>query len=213
MTRGVTYTYNADRPFIVASSMKVPIMLTLLTQLEAQGRDPTAHELSLLTTMIENSNNDSASALYKEIGYQDGINDFMRQVGISGLTPQDPDTGWGWSTITPAAMVALLERLHAGTVLTAEDRALALRLMEHVETDQQVGVGDSSPSGATVALKDGWVAGPDGLLVMNSSGIVTLGKETYIIAAYTMDDGALIQGFNIVRHICSVVGARLTAAS
>jgi glycerate-2-kinase len=57
------------------------------------------------------------------------------------------------------------------------------------------------------------VAGPDGLLVMNSSGIVTLGKETYIIAAYTMDDGALIQGFNIVRHICSVVGARLTAAS
>ena len=90
VTRGVTYTYNADRPYLVASSMKVPIMLTLLTQLEAKGRGPNATELSRLTTMIENSNNTSASYLYKEIGYQAGINAFMKKVGITGLTPQNP---------------------------------------------------------------------------------------------------------------------------
>jgi beta-lactamase class A len=209
VTRGVTYTYNAGREFLVASSMKVPIMLTLLAQLETKGRQPTSGELALLTTMIENSNNDSASALYEEIGYQSGIAAFMRRLGISGLAPASPTTGWGWSVIMPATMVSLLARLHAGTILTAADRALALRLMEHVESDQQVGVGDSSPDGATVALKDGWVPGPDGLYVMNSSGIVTVGGETYIAAVYTTDDNSLEDGFDIVRHVCDVIGDRL----
>ena len=138
--------------------------------------------------MIENSNNESATALYTEIGYQAGINAFMKKVGISGLTPQKPAIGWGFSTITPAAMVSLLELLHEGKVLNATDRALAFKLMEHIQADQRVGVGDSSPAGATIALKDGWVLGPDGLYVMNSSGIVTVGAETYILAVYTMDD-------------------------
>lgn len=213
VTRGVTYTYNADRPYLVASSMKVPIMLTLLTQLEAKGRGPNATELSRLTTMIENSNNTSASYLYKEIGYQAGINAFMKQVGIIGLTPQTPHVGWGWSTITPAAMVSLLELLHEGKVLNAKDRAQALKLMEHIQADQRVGAGDSSPAGATVALKDGWVLGPDNLYVMNSSGIITVGSETYIVAAYTMDDKTYGEGFRIVRHIYSIIGARMVGPS
>lgn len=210
VTRGVTYTYNADRPYVVASSIKVPIMLTLLTQLEAKGRGPNATELSLLTTMIENSRNASATALYAEIGYRTGLNAFMKKVGISGLTPHVNPVGfWGWSTITPAAMVSLLDLLHEGKVLNATDRALAFKLMEHIQADQRVGVGDSSPAGATIALKDGWVQGPDGLYVMNSSGIVTLGPETYIVAAYTMDDRSFGEGFKIVRHICGIIGARM----
>ena len=62
------YLYNVPKQFYMASSVKVPIMLTLLTQLEQQGREPNAEEMSLLTTMIENSNNDSAQALFDEIG-------------------------------------------------------------------------------------------------------------------------------------------------
>jgi beta-lactamase class A len=62
------YTYNSSTRFIVASSIKVPIMLALFTMIEQQGRGPNYTEMSLLTTMIENSNNDSASQLYSEIG-------------------------------------------------------------------------------------------------------------------------------------------------
>lgn len=214
VTRGLTYTYNADRPYVVASSIKVPIMLALLTQLEAKGRRPNAKELSLLTTMIENSNNSSASALYAEIGYRTGLNAFMKKVGISGLTPHvNPVGWWGYSTITPAAMVSLLELLHEGKVLNAKDRALALKLMEHIQADQRVGAGDSSPAWATVALKDGWVLGPDNLYVMNSSGIITVGSETYIVAAYTIDDKTYGEGFRIVRHIYSIIGARMVGPS
>ena len=106
-------------------------------------------------------------------------------------------------------MVQLLTLLYRGNILTAHNRSLALYLMQHVEVDQRVGVGDTAPRGATVSLKDGWVIGPDGYWVMNSSGIVSLGNETYIIASYTRDDSSLVAGQNIVRHICAQVAAQL----
>jgi hypothetical protein len=94
-------------------------------------------------------------------------------------------------------------------VLTAEHRALALNLMESVESDQQIGVGTTAPAGATVAMKDGWVGGPDGLWVMNSSGIVSVGSEKYIISVFTDDDDALDQGWSITEHVCGAVASLL----
>jgi beta-lactamase class A len=205
VTRGITYQYNADKGFIVASSVKVPIMLALLTQIEDQGREPSDDEMKLLTAMIENSDNDSAQLLYEEIGDAPGLTAFMQRVGVSGLTASSGT--WGWSTITPAAMAQLLALLDAGNVLTAEHRALALNLMESVESDQQIGVGTTAPAGAMVAMKDGWVGGPDGLWVMNSSGIVSAGSEKYIISVFTDDDDALDQGWSITEHVCGAVAS------
>ena len=208
LTRNRYYNYNAGQQFITASSMKVPIMLTFFDMIERQGRGPTSHELYLLTTMIENSNNDSASALYYgEIGGSNGVTRYMQKIRVSGLW-SNPHA-WGYSLIYPATMVQLLTRLYWGSILTAHDRSLALYLMEHVQADQRIGVGDTAPRGATVALKDGWVVGPDGYWVMNSSGIVTLGRETYVIASYTRDDSSLLAGQNIVRQICARVAAQL----
>lgn len=208
LTRGRYYTYNASNPFITASSMKVPIMLTFFGMIEQQGRGPTSQEMNLLTTMIENSNNDSASALYyNKIGGAAGVTRFFQKIGISGLFPNP--RAWGYSLVYPSTMVQMLTRLYQGSILTVHDRNLALFLMEHVQADQRVGVGDTAPRGATVALKDGWVVAQDGLWVMNSSAIVTLGKETYIIAAYTRDDSSLVAGQSIVRQICSQVASQL----
>jgi hypothetical protein len=208
VTRGIRYEYNPTGGFIVASSIKVEIMVALLTKLEAQGRRPNGNEMYLLTTMIENSNNDSAQALYEEIGDSAGMGAFMRSIGVGGLKPKPG--AWGWSTMTPLTMVQVLTLLHDGKVLTPQDRALALNLMRHIEPDQQTGVGDTAPAGATVAMKDGWVPGPDGLWAVNSSGIVTLGGETYIIAVYTGDDDSLEEGWEITRHVSGAVGKLLT---
>lgn len=106
-------------------------------------------------------------------------------------------------------MVALLTMLQEGKVLNGAHRALALNLMEHVESDQVTGVGDTAPAGARVAVKDGWVQGPDGMWVMNSSGIVTIGAETYIISVYTTDDDDLGMGWDVTRHVCDSVGSLL----
>jgi hypothetical protein len=192
----------------MASSAKVPIMLTYLAWTESQGREPNADELSLLTTMIENSDNASAQTLYETLGYDAPIAAFLHSVGIHDWAPNG--NGWGWSTLSPLSMVRLLTLLHDGKILNARDRQLALNLMENIEPDEQVGVGDTAPRGAVVAMKDGWVPGPDGLWVVNSSGIVTLGGETYIVAVYSQHLGDLGTGWAIARQVCATVAAALT---
>ena len=202
------YAYNANAQFITGSSMKVPILLTFLDMIEREGRDPDDKEMNLLTTMIENSDNDSASALYYgEIGGAAGVANFLHSISVSGLDP-DADS-WGYSLITPKAMVKLLTLLYEGKILTEHDRTLALSLMENIEADQQVGVGDTAPQSAMVAMKDGWLPGPDGLWAFNSSGIVISDQETYIISVYTQEQNSLDDGQAIVQHICATVSSLL----
>jgi beta-lactamase class A len=205
LTRGIAYGDNAGRSYTVASSIKVPIMLAFLTQLEARHREPTDAQLDLLTAMIEHSDNDAATTLYAAVGTVAGMDAFMKSVGVSGLRPQTAIVGWGWSTITPRAMASLLELLQQGAILTPTHRALALDLMEHVIPEQRFGVGDTAPDGATVALKTGFVTTADGLLAVNSSGIVTVGSETYVISVYTVGNASLEEGLEIVNHACAAV--------
>ena len=208
VTRQRYYSYNADAQFVTGSSIKVPILLTFLDMIERQHRQPSNYEMYLLTTMIENSNNDSASILYyRVVGGAAGVASYMQRISITGLNPYP--NAFGWSLITPMAMVHLLTDLYEGKILTAHDRNLALDLMENIENDQQVGVGDTAPSGATTAMKDGWVIGPDGLWAMNSSGIVTSGQETYIISVYTTGQTLLGDGQAIARHVCGTVASLL----
>lgn len=210
-TRHRYYTYNGGGNFIMASSAKVPIMITFLQMTESQHRQPNANEMYLLQTMIEISDNDSAEALWIEEGGAGAVAAMMEGLGISGLRP-DYDGEWGYSTVSPLAMVRLLTALHDGKVLTAQDRALAFSLMSQIESDQQTGVGSTAPRGASYWMKDGWVPAPNGLWAMNSSGIVTLGGETYIIAVYSQNKVSLDDGWAIAEHICGTVGQLLTAS-
>ena len=208
VTRQHYYTYNSDTQFMVASSMKVPIMLTFFDTLEQQGLEPNDYQMDVLTTMIENSDNDSASELYfNELNGAQSITNYMQKIGVSGLNP-DPDS-WGYSTITPQAMVDLLTLFYEGKILTQQDRTTAYSLLENVESDQQVGVGDTAPDGFTVAMKDGWVTGPDNLWAMNSSGIVMSSKETYIISVYTQEQQSLDDGQAIAGKVCGSVASLL----
>jgi Beta-lactamase enzyme family len=210
VTRNRYYVYNESKQFYMASSVKVPIMLTLLTQLEAAGREPDDEEMSLLMTMIENSNNDSAQALFDEIGGAPALDRFMRSIGIADFSAFA--AGWGYSTISPLAMVNLLTLLHAGKILTSGDRQVAINLMENIESDEQVGAGDTAPTGATVAMKDGWVLAPDYLWVMNSSGIITWKDETYIISVYSQEDSTQDAGWQLAEQVCQAAGTALFAS-
>ncbi|GAC1646763.1 MAG: hypothetical protein NVS4B12_14050 [Ktedonobacteraceae bacterium] len=209
VTHQIYYTYNSSTQFLVASSMKVPIMLAFLDMVEQQGRGPDDHEMGLLTTMIENSNNDSASELYSDIRRSGGIASYAQKIGVTGLSPNDDS--WGYSLITPQAMVDILTLLYQGKILNDTHRTLAFNLLENIESDQQVGIGDTAPNGATVAMKDGWVTGPDNQWAMNSSGIVTVGNETYVLAVYTQEQPSLEDAQIIPRYVCSSIASLLNA--
>jgi beta-lactamase class A len=207
VTHQRTYSYGNTTQFITGSSIKVSIMCAFFAQEEKEGSEPDASDMNLLTTMIENSDNDAATALFNDIGRAAGLSAYLMQIGITTLIPDND--AWGYSQITPATMVELLTKLHDGTILTATDRATALNLMGNIENDQQWGVGESAPNGATFAKKNGWLPGPDGLWTVNSSGIVTAGKETYILSVYTQEQQSFAAGQALVGHICSGVVAAL----
>lgn len=208
ITRGTTYTYQPNQKFIMASSAKVPLMVSYLEHIEAQGRRPNSYELSVLTAMIVHSDNNAAEVIYDTLGFDSGQRSYMRSWGITDYTP-DPN-GWGWGQWSPADMAHLLTLLQSGQVLNSADRALAWSLMRSVESDQRFGVGDTAPAGATVAMKDGWVPGPDGAWAVNTSGLVTLGGESYIITVYTREQNSFGSGEAIVNHVCAAVADALT---
>jgi beta-lactamase class A len=212
VTRGTIYDFDEKRQFTTASSVKVPIMVAFLARCEAEGREPTAHERTLLAQMIESSTDSAATALWSEIGGAPGLATFMKSAGIEGLTPNG--SGWSWSTMSPAAMVELLAQLHGGTILNQAHRDLALYLMEHVIASQRIGVADTAPAGASVAMKIGrwWYDAKRGGTVMSSSGIVTLGGETYIISVYTDHNPSMPKAEATVRHICAEFASLLVPA-
>lgn len=208
VTRQRYYTFNPDVQFITGSSMKVFIMLTLLDQTESQGGALSSQDMDLLTKMIENSDNDAASQLYfKEIGGATGVINYLNKMGISGLDPNP--AAWGMSQITPMAMITALTDLYTGKTLTAQDRDLAFSLMENVESDQRFGVGDTAPASANIAMKNGWLPGPDGLWAVNSSGIVMNGNEVYIISVYTEEQSSFEDGQATLDHICGLISSQL----
>ncbi len=208
LTRNTYYTYNGQSAFIMASSAKVSLMAEDLSGDEAQGVSPSPGDLATLTAMIEQSDNNAAQSIYDEWGDSGGVSSYLASVGINDYIPS-PD-GWGWAQWSPLSMVRLLTLLQTGQLLNASDTALALSLMGNIEPDQRNGVGDTAPSGATYAMKDGWVPGPDGLWAVNSSGIVTVGHETYIISVYSQEQDSLDGGWDITRQVCGPVGKLLT---
>jgi beta-lactamase class A len=206
LTHRQWYGSRSASPFITASSIKVAIMLAVLRKDEAHGRPPSSQECTLLRAMIEHSDNDAASTLYERVGGQAGMQRFANQIGLRGFAPADAATrGWGWSTITPRAMATLLTWVWRHRIVNDADRALALRLMSHVESDQRWGVGTTAPPEAFVAMKNGWVPGPDGLWAVNSSGIVSTSRATYVVATYTAHDSSFSAGQEVVIHVSRAV--------
>jgi beta-lactamase class A len=188
ITHNRYYSYNDSTPFLLASSAKVPIMLSYLDLVESQNRQPTTSETQLLTRMITVSDNNAAQSLYQTRGWNAGQAQYLQKIGVSGYQPNA--NGWGWATLPPASMAQLFTMLYQGKILNEQDRALAMKLLGEVDAGQRWGVGQAAPDGANVYMKDGWVTGPDGTWAMNTSGIVESGGETYILSVYTQHQPA-----------------------
>jgi hypothetical protein len=193
--------------YFMGQAIKLPVVLAFLAMREQQGRRPGNEEIELMKTMMQDASDDAGEELYNEIGRALGLKEYLQRIGIAGLEPENDDLVY--SVAKPLAMVQLFTLLYEGKVLTGEDRALVFALLQGVQADQQVGVGDTQPQGAAVAVKDGWVVGTDGLWAMNSSGIVTVGGETYIIAVSSAHLPRLEDGQAIARQVCARVAALL----
>jgi hypothetical protein len=204
-----------------ASIVKVEIMGAVLKKADDAGGDISPTELSLLQTMIENSNNDSATTLWYDAGGPSAIQSFDDSVGMTGTTasqlqwiPGSTDLpGWGWTTTTALDQVKIVRDFaYPNSLLTANNRHYGLSLMENVESDQAWGVSGGVPAGTTIALKNGWLPldlGDDSNWQIDSIGWIDGHGRNYVIAVLSQGGALMQDGINAIDYISGKVYAAL----
>ncbi|WP_031041532.1 serine hydrolase [Streptomyces sp. NRRL F-5650] len=184
--------------FDTASIVKVDILAALLLQAQDAGRTPTAAEKAYATAMIEDSDNDSASALWRAIGTADGLDAANARFGLTG-TAGGAGPLWGLTQTTAADQVTLLRQVFVadGSALSEASRAYVRGLMEHVSDGQRWGVSAAADGagGSAWALKNGWLRrSTTGLWVVNSIGRVESGGRGCLVAVVSRGSGTQAQG-------------------
>lgn len=190
-------------PQFTASIVKVEIMGTALREAEAAGTGLTPAEKALMPSMIENSDNDSATALLHDVGGPSAVARFDHSAGLTDTTPSTlaliPGTdlpGWGLTTTTALDEVTLVSNFaYRSQVLSGASRRYGLALMEHVEADQDWGVSGGVPAGTTVALKNGWLPIASAGWQVDSIGWISGHGRNYVLAVLT--DGSPTEAYGI----------------
>jgi len=209
LTTGKAYNFGPNDLGFTASIVKVEILGTLLSQAQKAHRRLTASERSLATSMIEYSNNNSATALWDQVGRAPAVDAFDRSVGMTSTTPA---TAWGLTTTTAADQVTLLAHIvEPNNVLTDTSRSYIMHLMENVIPGQDWGVSAGAALGSTVALKNGWLPVGNGWTV-NSIGWVNGSGRQYLIAVLCAGEPTEYSGITsiqmIARNVWSAFGPK-----
>ncbi|MFJ9626246.1 serine hydrolase [Streptomyces sp. NPDC101175] len=204
-----------DATYDTASIVKVDILATLLLQAQDAGRDLTQQERALAETMIEHSDNDAATTLWREIGRASGLAAANKRLGLSSTVG---GTGgmWGLTRTTVSDQISLLRAVFAtpsGTsALTAASRTGIRTLMTRIAAGQSWGV--SAASDAGWALKNGWLQrSTTGLWDINSVGEVTSGTHHYLVVVLSDGHASMAGGIAAVEQEArtAVASARATA--
>jgi len=202
---GRTVAINADRPFLAASTFKVPMAMYVLSLVE-RGRadlsDPVTYDPvdweegagslqsfvtegsnfpvgELIERAIVESDNIATNMLVRHFGMAN-IRQFMRALGGSVMVSEE-----GRNATTPREMAGYLEALYTRQAI--EDRELRLHLLDLLQnTIYQQRIPAGVPESVPVANKVGTLAG-----FVNDVGLVMLPRYPYILSVYSegVDEG------------------------
>ncbi|MFF8486456.1 hypothetical protein ACGGAI_24110 [Streptomyces antibioticus] len=201
-----------DSAFDTASIVKVDILAALLLQAQDAGRRLTAAEKTYAAAMIQNSDNDSASALWRSIGAAKGLDAANERLG---LTATEGGTGmlWGLTQTTAADQLTLLRQIFgtdSDSALSAASRSYVQELMGTIAAGQRWGV-SAAADGSSSRLKNGWLArSTTGLWDVNSIGRVTSGGAGYLVAVVSNGSATQAAGIALVE---SAARAAVTAVA
>jgi hypothetical protein len=223
---GRTWVFHRGIRQDTASIVKVEIMGTALW--EAQNGTPlSAAEKALMPVMIENSDNNAATEMLADVGGPSAVQRFDRRAGLFDTIPSRlkyiPGStlpGWGLTTTTAFDEVRLVSRFaYPNSVLRPASRRYGLKLMEHVESDQAWGVSGGNYgllSGATVALKNGWLPhqlATDSDWQINSIGWISGHGRDYVLAVLTDHSPTEAYGIDTIDTIARSIFTELGAGS
>lgn len=188
-----------DGSFDTASIVKVDILAALLLRAQDEGRELTAAEKSYATAMIENSDNASASQLWRAIGRAEGLDAANERFGLTGTAGGDGML-WGLTQTTAVDQLRLLRQVFEDgeSELSAASRTYLRELMGRIAVGQRWGVSAAGDSGAW-ALKNGWLPRTaTGLWDINSIGRVTVDGRDCLVAVLSDGNATQAQGISLV---------------
>ena len=207
---GSIYMANGDQQLETASVVKVLVMLAVLDQVIMEGRHVGDDELELLWPMITESDNDSTTALWNQLGGGPVVAAYLRRIGVTGITPYN-GAYWGTTRASARGMAIVLAHLAFGDILDKANRDLALDLLTSVIPSRRRGVcarprGQGTHRG-TVGLKGGWYPAPEGWRV-NSVGVILSALNadpSYSIAVMTNSQGTMRYGVETIENVAAAI--------
>jgi hypothetical protein len=211
---GVAASYNVSDKYVTASIVKLDILCTLLYQAQLSGHAPSRSEVSLTTTMIENSNNDAAQHLFEDVGGAPAITAANKVFGLTDTAVEEGSVDEAGILLgrhdddrarpAPAVAAGIHDRApHAGRV---EPR---LRQEPDGEMSNRTSGGESarrrtipSPSGSDYLLKNGWLPRrTTNLWEINSVGEVQHDGQQYLVAVLSSGNKTMDSGISVVQKL------------
>ena len=209
---GITVTYHGRRSFDTASIVKADILAVLLLRHQRSDTDLSEDEKELAAKMIEESDNDAASALWDVIQRAPGLEAGNAALGLRGIVP-GPGGYWGLTTTTVTGQLNLLSALtSARSPLRASARRYELGLMRGVDPGQDWGVTAAASAGTRPAIKNGWLPlAPDGQWVINSIGVISHAGQRLLVAVLSSGQPSESAGIGQVQAAARAAATAVTA--
>ena len=172
---GAAVSFNGQRPFPMASTMKIAVAAAYLTEVDAGRRslDETigaTTALTLIEQMLIHSNNRSTDILIATLGGPAAVDNWLRARRLSGirvdrniaqLLAARRDLHDIRDSSTPVAMLQLLRLIDSGDALSPRSRALLLDIMRRCATGRNR-IRGLMPPEAMVEHKTGTLSGYTG---------------------------------------------------
>lgn len=183
---------------ITASLAKVDILAALLLRAQREGRSLSRWEASTAASMIQSSDNDSASALWRHIGGGRGLTDANKALGLTS-TKAGPGIHWGLTRTTAADQLTLLSAVFDDqSPLNRASRDLIQTLMGQIDADQDWGV---SAAGSRWQLKNGWLQRSHSQRwAINSMGRVKAHGSTFYLVILSHGSRSMSHGISTVEE-------------
>jgi beta-lactamase class A len=168
LSTGETISFNGNRVFPMASTMKIAVAAAYLAEVDAGRRSldeeiGSSSALRLMDAMMVRSDNRATDLLMNSLGGPEAIDGWMRRHNLTGirvdrtiarLLSDRRDLYDVRDSSTPVAMLGLLRLIDSGPALSAESRHILLDMMRRCRTGSNR-IRGILPPGATVEHKTG----------------------------------------------------------
>jgi hypothetical protein len=192
--RGTLRGYQVHRVYRSASVVKAMLLVAYLDRGGIRSHALSRDSRRLLGPMIERSDNDAASRVYR-IVRADGLVRLARRAHMHDF---GADPAWGNTLISAADQAAFFRSIER--LVVPRHRAYALHLLASIVAEQRWGIPRVRPRGWALYFKGGWRPS-EGAWIVHQISLLRHGSQRVGLAVLTDGDPSFEYGQGTVRGV------------